>query len=191
MVQFSAGLRSADDDLQALRALGRTRRMGTAVPSACRPWPIGRDADDRLDARQGAPLGLGRKRGEQKQAIGRSRGVRNTKIHAIADAKDRLLYILLSGGVRYSPAGKFIVVQAPNITQIFYGRDVGYGVERIELPQATEAISATKVRALIGNRLSRPPRRRLRRSTTSPSSIWQLLRRLSCKAAKIFLLKVT
>ena len=47
-------------------------------------------------------------------------------------------------------AGKFIVVQVPNITQIFYGRDVGYGVERIELPQAIEAISATKVRALIG-----------------------------------------
>lgn len=47
-------------------------------------------------------------------------------------------------------AGKFVVLQVPNITQIFYGRDVGYGVERIELAQAIEAISATKVRALIG-----------------------------------------
>ena len=37
-------------------------------------------------------------KGEQKQAIGRSRGGRNTKIHAIADAKGRLLSILLSGG---------------------------------------------------------------------------------------------
>ena len=51
-----------------------------------------------IDAHQGSPLGLGRKRGEQKQAIGRSRGGRNTKIHAIADAKGRLLSILLSGG---------------------------------------------------------------------------------------------
>ena len=51
-----------------------------------------------LDAYQGAPLGLGRERGEQKQAIGRSRGGRNTKIHAIADAKGRLLSILPSGG---------------------------------------------------------------------------------------------
>ena len=41
---------------------------------------------------------FGRKRGEQKQAIGRSRGGRNTKIHAIADAKGRLLSILLTGG---------------------------------------------------------------------------------------------
>jgi transposase len=40
----------------------------------------------------------GGKRGEQNQAIGRSRGGRNTKIHAIADAKGRLLSILLSGG---------------------------------------------------------------------------------------------
>jgi transposase len=40
----------------------------------------------------------GGKGGEQKQAIGRSRGGRNTKIHAIADSKGRLLSILLSGG---------------------------------------------------------------------------------------------
>lgn len=40
-----------------------------------------------------------------------------------------------------------LVVQVPNITQIFEGRDVGYGVE---LPRAIEAISTTKVRALIG-----------------------------------------
>jgi transposase len=37
-------------------------------------------------------------RGEQKQAIGRSRGGRNTKVHALADARGRLLAILLTGG---------------------------------------------------------------------------------------------
>jgi transposase len=56
------------------------------------------DRDDRLHARQSASLGGGRKRGEQKQAIGRSRGGRNTKIHALADAKGRLIAILLTGG---------------------------------------------------------------------------------------------
>ena len=56
------------------------------------------DPDDRLDARQGASLGIGRKKGEQKQAVGRSRGGRNTKIHALADAKGRLIAILLTGG---------------------------------------------------------------------------------------------
>jgi transposase len=84
--------------------------VGEAVPRACPAWPIGPDADDRFDPHQGAPLGLGRKRGEQKQAIGRSRGGRNTKIHAIADAKGRLLSILLSGGEAHDcpPARRLI-----------------------------------------------------------------------------------
>jgi len=72
--------------------------MGELVPRACGPRQIDRYADDRFHAHQGTPLGFGRKRGEQKQAIGRSRGGRNTKIHAIADAKGRLLSILLTGG---------------------------------------------------------------------------------------------
>jgi cytidyltransferase-like protein len=45
-------------------------------------------------------------------------------------------------------AGRFAVVPIPNITNVFYGRDVGYAVERIVLDETTEAISATKVRAL-------------------------------------------
>ena len=56
------------------------------------------DADDRFDTRKSTPLGKRRKRGEQKQAVGRSRGGRNTKIHALADAKGRLIAILLTGG---------------------------------------------------------------------------------------------
>src|SRR6516164_3323138 len=43
-------------------------------------------------------LGRWRKRGDQKQAVGRSRGGRNTKIHALADTKGRLIAILLTGG---------------------------------------------------------------------------------------------
>ena len=46
--------------------------------------------------------------------------------------------------------GRFLVVSLPNITNIFYGRDVGYSVERIELGSATEGISATEVRRKIG-----------------------------------------
>lgn len=43
-------------------------------------------------------------------------------------------------------AGKFCVVQVPNISHIFYGRDVGYVVERIGLDEETESISGTKIR---------------------------------------------
>jgi cytidyltransferase-like protein len=45
-------------------------------------------------------------------------------------------------------AGRFVVVPLPNITNVFYGRDVGYTVERIVLDEATEAISATQMRNL-------------------------------------------
>jgi transposase len=72
--------------------------VGEAIPRTCGSRKIIRNPDDRFHAHQGASLGFGWKRGEQKQAIGRSRGGRNTKIHAVADAKGRLLSILLTGG---------------------------------------------------------------------------------------------
>jgi cytidyltransferase-like protein len=45
-------------------------------------------------------------------------------------------------------AGRFVVVSVPNITKVFYGRDVGYDVERIVLDESIEAISATRLRSL-------------------------------------------
>ena len=42
--------------------------------------------------------------------------------------------------------GKYRVVRLPNITNVMYGRDVGYKIEKIELDAATEAASATEIR---------------------------------------------
>ena len=72
--------------------------MGKDVPGVVAPGTLNRHANDRLDSHQSASLGGGWKRGEQNQAIGRSRGGRNTKIHAIADAKGRLLSLKLTDG---------------------------------------------------------------------------------------------
>lgn len=47
--------------------------------------------------------------------------------------------------------GRFIVIPLPNITSVFYGRDVGYTVERIDLDQALQDISATKQRVLLND----------------------------------------
>ena len=47
--------------------------------------------------------------------------------------------------------GRFMVVSLPNITHVFYGRDVGYVVERIELDAKIEDVSATAVRRKIFN----------------------------------------
>jgi cytidyltransferase-like protein len=43
--------------------------------------------------------------------------------------------------------GRIIVVSVPNITNVFYGRDVGYVVERLSMDEVTEKISATKIRS--------------------------------------------
>ena len=42
--------------------------------------------------------------------------------------------------------GKYSVVELPNITNVIYGRDVGYNVEKISFEKEIENISATKVR---------------------------------------------
>ena len=42
--------------------------------------------------------------------------------------------------------GKYIVLDMPNITNVIYGRDVGYKVEKVSFEDEVEKISATNVR---------------------------------------------
>ncbi len=89
-----------------------------------RRWSAGPGAH-RLLRREGAPLGLGRKRGERTQAIGRSRGGRTTKIHALTDRDCRPITILLTGGqVADCKAGAALLKQMP-AARILHG-DKGY-----------------------------------------------------------------
>lgn len=62
--------------------------------------------------------------------------------------------------------GRFRVIDMANITHIFYGRDVGYAVERLELSPEVEEISATEVRRPIG--LDAPDDRREIRAAVKP-----------------------
>ena len=74
--------------------------------------------------------------------------VRDT--HGI-DAKNPLPFFAVKQRVEAAlsaHAGRFVVVPLPNITNVYYGRDVGHTVERIMLDETTEAISATKMRQL-------------------------------------------
>ena len=43
--------------------------------------------------------------------------------------------------------GHFKIMMVPNITNICYGRGVGYKIEEIELSKEIQEISATKIRA--------------------------------------------
>lgn len=47
-------------------------------------------------------------------------------------------------------AGRYTIIVIPNITGIYYGRDVGYTIEQIKLDDHIEAISATQVRKSMG-----------------------------------------
>ena len=44
----------------------------------------------------------------------------------------------------------YIIMMVPNITNITYGRDVGYKIEQEKLPSDIESISAPKIRANAG-----------------------------------------
>lgn len=46
--------------------------------------------------------------------------------------------------------GRYTVLHLPNITNVCYGRDVGYKIERIDLDAETQAVSATEVRRKAG-----------------------------------------
>jgi len=47
--------------------------------------------------------------------------------------------------------GLYTIIRVPNITNIFYGRDVGYKIEMIDLDKSTKNISATKIREELTN----------------------------------------
>ncbi len=42
--------------------------------------------------------------------------------------------------------GRYQIIRLPNITDVFYGRGVGYNIERLNLPEEVEAISASEIR---------------------------------------------
>jgi transposase len=148
-VRLPTRIWSSDDDLQSVCALGPTWGLGKPVPCACRPGAGNGDANDRLHARQSASLGSGRKKGEHKQAIGRSRGGRNTKIHALADAKGRLIAILLTGGEAHDyPIAKRLIRRAKPPTHLL--GDTAYDGDELR-----EKLDKRGTRPVIPNRSNR------------------------------------
>lgn len=92
------GLRAAQDAVQPLSALGGQGCLVEPVSRSGHRRRTARGGFDRFLRRKGASLRLGRKRGERNQAIGRSRGGRTTKIHALTDRNCRPIVFLLTGG---------------------------------------------------------------------------------------------
>lgn len=77
-------------------------------------------------------------------------GVRNT--YGTSE-KDPLTYEEVRDRIYQSDGNiheNTLVVKLPNITNIVYGRDVGYKIEHVELPPEIQAISATQKRKELG-----------------------------------------
>jgi len=75
-------------------------------------------------------------------------GIRNT--HATSE-KDPLPYEEVVKYInRFNSQGSHLVMKLPNITNIIYGRDVGYKIEQVNLSPEIQAISATQKRKEMG-----------------------------------------
>jgi len=75
-------------------------------------------------------------------------GVRNTYK---TSEKDPLMFNEVKTYIEADPKMKHaMVVKFPNITNIVYGRDVGYKIEQVKLGDEIEAISATQKRKELG-----------------------------------------
>jgi len=104
--------------------------MGCPFSSSREGWRSACSGADRQLSSEGAPLRGGRKRGEKNQAIGRSRGGRTTKIHALTDAECRPLAFMLTGGqVADCTAGADLIKQLPDCDILH--ADKGYDANAI------------------------------------------------------------
>ena len=72
--------------------------------------------------------------------------------------------------------GRFTVVPLPNVTHVFYGRDVGYAVVRIDVDAQLQTISGTEQRRLLADpcawRGAGRPCRNLRAKSTDLKIVW-------------------
>jgi adenylylsulfate kinase len=121
------------DDVIRVFGLYDWRKPTTLMLGRYQPWHEGHHA---LYAEAG-------KRTEQVML-----GVRDTQG---TSEKDPLSFNQVKGYIAQDPVmTNAMVIKVPNITNIVYGRDVGYKIEQIELSKEVQAISATQKRKELG-----------------------------------------
>ena len=118
---------------------------------------------DRQSTRQGASLGGRRKRGAFEQAIGRSRGGRTTKIHALTDAAGRPRVLPLAGNVHDHDGARPCIAGRPDRRLL---ADRAYDANRLRGCLAERGIEAV----IPSNARRKPPIRRTPRSIASATS---------------------
>ena len=99
VARSAGGIRQLEFDLSSIPSLGRQRRLG-CDPGGARRQRTGRrdSADDRCDHRACASLRRRRKGGDERNALGRSRGGFSTKINARTNAEGLPIGIVITPG---------------------------------------------------------------------------------------------
>jgi transposase len=99
MARPAGTLWSLEQRVETLRSLERGWRLRSLLRRACRDEFVRAfHPDVRLDDRARACVGRWSKRGQERQALGRSRGGFTTKIHAKSDASGDIIAFDLTGG---------------------------------------------------------------------------------------------
>src|ERR1700722_2029233 len=98
MARRSARLWAANNDRQPLQSLVTASCLAAHLREDGGRRPHSRRAFNRQQPRQSASLGERLKKGEFEEAIGRSRGGRTSKIHALADDRGKPVAFALTPG---------------------------------------------------------------------------------------------
>jgi transposase len=134
--------------LQPVQQLGEEGLLGADLQGPSVGGRRGRSiVDDAVVLR--TPRCVGRKRGVQSNALGRSRGGFSTKLHAVVDTKGRPIYIAITPGQRHEMMkADELLANAPGKAFI---ADAGYDSNRFR-----QAVRDRKKRAVIGSKPNRP-----------------------------------
>ncbi len=110
--------------------MGGKGRLDRHLPRFGRDRRAAGGGSDRFLGGESASLGCRRKRGELTQAIGRSRGGRTTKIHALTDGFCRPLAFLLTGGQVADCTAADVLLDLLPSTTLLHG-DKGYDSDAV------------------------------------------------------------
>ena len=125
LARLAARVWPLHDHLQSLQSLVQTRALERHLQSLGQLRQARRNFVDRLHLDQGTSLRRRWKRGEHEQAIGRSRGGRTTKIHALSDPDCRpCAFHLTPGQASDIAAAPALLALAPPISSLI--GDKGY-----------------------------------------------------------------